>query len=95
MYGPSGMKAYTASVINILNKSQLVEVTPPKYYDDGHHKCNQARYQARHRNKRWENSTQYRQKVAPEANSNQNNEYQYNVPTHSRFSKLGDFFPGN
>ena len=96
MFGPSGMKAYTASVINILNKAQLVKVTPPKYYDDGHKACNQARYQARHTNKRWDNSTQYSQKkVAPQAKSNQNNDYQYTVPTYSRFYKLGDFFPGN
>ena len=95
MYGPSGMKAYTASVVNIMNNAQLVEVTPPKYYDDGHKACNQARYQARHRNKRWDNSTQHRQKEGPQENSNQKNDYQYTVPTYSRFSQLGDFLPGN
>ena len=33
MFGPSGQKAYTASVMKILSSAQLVRVTPPKYYD--------------------------------------------------------------
>ena len=34
MYGPSGMKAYTASVVNILCTAQLVKQNPPKYLED-------------------------------------------------------------
>ena len=46
LYGPSGMKSYTASVINIMSAAQLVKATPPKYYDEYNHmKCNQASYQ--------------------------------------------------
>jgi DnaJ-class molecular chaperone len=42
-------------------------------------------------------STQYRQERAPDVDRyvNTNLDYQYSVPTYSRFSNLGDFFPGN
>ena len=33
MYGPSGMKAYTASVLNILSEAKLVLSSTPRYYD--------------------------------------------------------------
>ena len=48
MYGPSGQKAYTASVMKILRSAQLVKNSPPKYYDElDHRNCPQARYQAK------------------------------------------------
>ena len=37
MYGPSGVKAYTASVMNIMSAAQLVLATPPRYYDEYEH----------------------------------------------------------
>ena len=97
MFGPSGMKAYTNSVLNILSRAQLVKATPPKYYDDNHKSCSQAKYQARQTNGRTHPKPQYKQKTVQAAGNNQNNDmdYQYSVPTHSRFAKLSDFFPEN
>ena len=46
MFGPSGMKAYTNSVLSILASAKLVLSVPPKYYE--HMQFPQARYQARH-----------------------------------------------
>ena len=93
MYGPSGMKSYTASVMKILSSAKLVEVIPPKYYDEYEHKtCNQARYQTQHnrRNNQQKNSkTKTKTKVAS------GQDYQYEVPTFNRFAKLGDFIPKN
>ena len=96
MFGPSGMKCYTNSVLNILSSAQLVKVTPPKYYDD-HKSCNQAKYQARQTNRQTHPKSLFKQKTVQSADSNKSNDmdYQYNVPTHSRFAKLSDFFPEN
>ena len=87
MYGPSGLKAYTASVLQILRSANLVTVEPPKYYEayyDDHTNCEQARYKARQLNRR-NNMTAQSKKVY----------YEYEVPTSNRFATLGDFFPGN
>ena len=57
LYGPSGVKAYTTSVMNILSSAQLVETNPPKYYDEYNHKtCNQARYEAERKSTKQYNS---------------------------------------
>ena len=34
LYGPSGKKAYTSSLLNILKSANLVKAQPPKYYDE-------------------------------------------------------------
>ena len=34
LFGPSGQKSYTASVLKIMSSAQLVKTTPPKYYDE-------------------------------------------------------------
>jgi hypothetical protein len=98
VYGPSVMKAYTASVVKILSTAKLVKTIPPKYYEDFDHKlCSQARYQAKQKYGRRGQSTQDKQERAPDVDRyvNTNLDYQYSVPTYSRFSNLGDFFPGN
>ena len=87
MYGASGQKAYTASVINVLNAVQLVHRQPPKYHDElDHQNCPQARYQAKMRHRQ----------LAPQTKPDQVQTYTgYAIPTYNRFSKLADFFPGN
>ena len=85
LYGPSGMKAYTASVLNILSIAQLVKTTPPKYYDEFEHtKCNQARYQAKqqYKDNKMKNS---------QAKTTNMDDYHYTVPTYNRYAKLGDY----
>ena len=65
MFGPSGIKAYTASVVNILRSAQLVVTEPPKYLeDDDHQWCRQTRYQAKQRQMHRQNM-QYRRPNAP------------------------------
>ena len=97
MYGPSGQKAYTASVMKILRSAQLVKNSPPKYYDElDHSNCPQARYQAKQ--VRLRNSTGgMRNSTRGESNSTggKSSGYHYSVPTHNRFTQLGDYFPGN
>ena len=95
MYGPSGEKAYTASVLNILSSAQLVIVNPPKYYDEyDHQSCDQARYQAKATNTK-RRPVQKKMNRPNMADNNQDTNSQYTVPTHNRFAQLGDFFPKN
>ena len=117
LFGPSGGKAYTASVMDILREAGLVKTEPPKYYDELDHKnCEQARYQASQarriaaqhisgsshnfyrkttNNIRAFKNTNTKQGKETEANIRAYGNYQYEVPTFNRFSKLGDFFPEN
>ena len=99
LYGPSGVKAYTASVLNILSSAQLVVKTPPKYYDQyPHMKCPQAKYQAE-QNYRRQTST-YRQPsnyVKPSTYRHEKSceATQYSVPTKNKYSILADWVQGN
>ena len=88
LYGPSGVKAYTTSVMNILSSAQLVETNPPKYYDEYNHKtCNQARYEAERKS-----TKQYNQSRTPDSRNKQyTNQYQYTVPTQNRYAKFGNY----
>ena len=95
MYGPSGEKAYTASVLNILSSAQLVIVNPTKYYDEyDHQSCDQARYQANAKNTN-RRPIQNKKNRPNMAGKYQETSSQFTVPTHNRFAKLGDFFPKN
>ena len=92
MFGPSGTKSYTKSVLSILSSAQLVKAIPPKYYNVGTNLKNQGRPM----NRRTRFSTQNNNMAASSTHyQNNDSDYQYNVPTHSRFAKLSDFFPGN
>ena len=86
LYGPSGMKAYTNSVLRILNSAQLVHTMPPKYYDQFQHKkCPQARYQMRQTNyqARQQIKVQAEYKYKPRSVN-----YEYSVPTYNKFARL-------
>ena len=88
LYGPSGMKAFTASVLNILSSAQLVQTTPPKYYDQFVRKeREQARNQAKHDQQKTEQSRRH----------NATNDYHYRVPTYNKFADLAahDNYQGN
>ena len=97
LYGPSGVKAYTASVLNILSSAQLVVKTPPKYYDQyPHMKCPQAKYQTQQKY-RMQSSGQssnyvqystYRHEKSCEATQN-------SVPTKNKYSSLSSWAQGN
>ena len=95
MYGPSGMKAYTASVLNFLSEAKLVLSSTPRYYDQyDYQSCDQARYQNRTKNVP---RTQSKERRTPGADSYHDNVsgYHYSMPTQNRYAKLGDFFPKN
>ena len=92
MFGPSGLKAYTSSVLQILRSAKLVKVNPPKYYDE-HRTCEQARYQARQQKRRDDYYTKTNR--LGRVQNNGGDDYLYQVPTSNRFATLGDFFPGN
>ena len=88
LYGPSGIKAYTTSVLSILNSAQLVRTQPPKYYDQFEHmKCPQARYQARQSRSQ---GRQYNKVQAVKVVKNITSNYEYSVPTYNRFARLDD-----
>ena len=87
MYGPSGMKAYTASVLSILSSAQLVKNTPPRYYDQFvHSRCEQARYQARQ---------VYGVRRMQTRPNNKSNNFKYSIPTNNMFSLLQNINQGN
>ena len=88
LYGPSGMKAYTASVLNILSSAKLVVRTPPKYYDQfPHARCPQAKYQATQ-------TRRYRQEKST-LNTQYSRYSQYSVSTQNKFDGLADWSQGN
>ena len=98
MYGPSGKKAYTESVMKILNSAQLVKTTPPKYYEEFYHKnCRQTRYQSKQKSQfqahKQNQNTNFQSKTKTKTRPEQ--AYQYVIPTRNRFTTLGDYFPKN
>ena len=82
MYGSSGQKAFTLSVLNILQGAQ---VTSSEH--DFHLSCSQFKYQ----NKQHRTKQDYARK-SNRRNENTNDRF---VPTHSRFTGLDDMDPKN
>ena len=91
LYGSSGGKAYTNSVLNILRSAGMVD---PDY---DHSNCQQTRYQARNRkhmkNYYWENDVDVRRAEFGKNLVDQQNT-KYVIPTQNRFASLPDNFQG-
>ena len=88
LYGPSGRKAYTDSVLNILSLAQLIVRTPPKYYDQVEHmKCPQAKYQAAQKY-RTQRSTSHTRVQSTEQCSSYSSVL--TVPTYNRYDSLAN-----
>ena len=89
LFGTSGSKAYTNSVLNILKLAGMVDP------DFDHSDCPQARFQARRRtqvkNYFWQNDVNIRKSECRRAQLNT----RYEIPTKNRFSSLADNFQGN
>ena len=90
LYGSSGRKAYTNSVMSILKSAGLVD---PMF---DHTNCPQTTYQAKQRgfvrNQSWQYDVDVRKAgFGKKAQFNQ----RYEVPTQNRFSGLSDNFQGN
>ena len=82
LYGSSGTKAYTQSVLNILRAAKVVH-TEYEY----HFSCPQFRYQ----NRRPQN---HPERSFRKAFKNKRQDY-FEVPTHNRFSRLSGQYQGN
>ena len=86
LYGSSGKKAFTNSVLNILNQAGLIN------QEFNHQNCPQTRYQKNMKTffgATWTNDRDVR-KI-----QSQNNYQEYQVPTQNRFSKLQVGVQGN
>ena len=82
LFGLSGIKVYSASVINILSSAKLVCTTPPKYYDQFEHKWLQAKYVAQQKN---------RISGRKDYTDSGTDDYNYTVPTSNKYGSLGDY----
>ena len=89
LFGTSGSKAYTNSVLNILQSAGMVD---PEF---DHSNCSQARFQARRgvhvKNYFWQNDVDTRRSGCGRDQLNM----RYEIPTQNRFSSLADNFQGN
>ena len=93
LFGSSGQKAYTNSVLNILKKAEMVDLSFE------HSDCPQTRHQARNRNyvkrnNNWQMDVDSRKaecgkKIFSRVYNN------YEVPTRNRFNGLADNYQGN
>ena len=86
LYGSSGKKAFTNSVLNILNQAGFI------HQEFNHQDCPQARYQ-KNKNLLFGAVGTNDRDVRKICRQNQNQEYQ--VPIQNRFSKLQDGVQGN
>ena len=87
MYGPSGKKAYTESVLNILRIADLIKSPPPPCYRRYHKMVinkppTQDKYECPTQDTDWKNDRDIRYKMKP------NQVFQYAVPTTNRFNYL-------
>ena len=90
LYGSSGQKAYTLSVLNILKAAKL---TSPDF--EYHQSCPQFQYQTRHTRYRHTNSNTHTVGLGRNQNINAVPQPRYTVPTHSRFDVLSGLSQGN
>ena len=92
LYGSSGSKSYTASVVNVLRSAKLVLVNPPKYFDEYNPHHPQARNQAKMRKGKPVQKSETKSKMADNYGYTRT---QYSVPTHNKYAKLDGFYQGN
>ena len=92
LYGSSGQKAYTNSVVQILKSAGMVV---PEF---DHSNCAQSRYQARNsknvQNNHWQNDIDTRRAESGKEDRPQLDR-RYEIPTHNRFSGLSENYQGN
>ena len=96
MYGPSGKKAYTESVLEILRQNGLIKNSPPKYFRRYHKTGDNTKYSADTeyfcptQDTDWMNDRdiRYKQKANRTYKTSQYHNIQYTVPTSNRFASL-------
>ena len=92
LYGSSGQKAYTNSVVQILKSAGMVV---PEF---DHSNCAQSRYQARKsknvQNNHWQNDIDTRRAESGKEDMPQLDR-RYEIPTQNRFSGLSENYQGN
>ena len=93
MYGSSGRKAYTNSVVNILKMAGMVDP------DFDHSDCAQARQMARqagyNKSNTWASDTDVRKSRQGQKLWTELNRQRYEVPTQNKFAGLSDNHQGN
>ena len=98
LYGPSGKKSYTESVLRIVKEAGHIMSTPPSYFrmyhktEDQTKPYTQAEYNCPTQDTDWEYDQDIRNsnKANPsdQYKQNGNSDAQYNVPTYNRYDTL-------
>ena len=88
LLGSSGKKAFTNSVLNIIN---LAEMMDPGF---DHQHCPQTRHQGRKKSTNWENDVDIRRSENVRAFYAHENQ-RYEIPTYNRFAGFADNYQGN
>ena len=87
MYGASGQKSYTESVLRILRHANLIKKNPPKYFRSFHQEMNQSKiennYYCPTQETDYLNDKDVRRSYAQVVKTSG-----YSVPTYNRFSGL-------
>ena len=84
LYGSSGQKAYTNSVLNILKGSQLA----PADYDYYHQDCPQSRYQEKKPKKSYSQAARGRNNQNVHSQQRVLSQPNFTLPTANRFESL-------
>ena len=97
MFGPSGRKAYTESVLSILRDAELIRCPLPSYFRRYHSVSDnqtkpetQERYTCPTQNTDWQNDKDIRKNSNNYVKSKQNTNsaFEYAVPTSNRFTSF-------
>ena len=87
MYGASGQKSYTESVLKILSNAKIIKKNPPKYFRRFHQEMNQSKlendYHCPTQEPDYLNDKDVRRSYAQVVKTSN-----YRVPTYNRFSGL-------
>ena len=86
MFGPSGRKSYTESVLNIIKSNGNIKNSPPKYFRCFHQAADQNKPRDKYHCPTQDTDHQKDKDVRSYANVTQSNVY--TVPTANRFSTL-------
>ena len=86
LYGPSGGKAYTESVLSILRNCGLMKNSPPAYFRRYHSEfSSKVEYFCPTQDVDWLNDRDIRK---PKSSNKSQTKYDYNVPTSNKFESL-------
>ena len=88
MYGPSGWKAYTESVLRILRNAGYIKSPPPSYFRSYHQSVDQATPHSQDQYPCPTQDTDWKKDKDIRCKKTNNPAFQYTVPTYNRFSSF-------